>query len=34
MEKIDKEMSHLTVFHQKEEFYDEPNSKFNGISSV
>ena len=34
MERIDKEISTLSVFNQKDEVYDDPNSKFSGITSI
>jgi hypothetical protein len=34
MERIDKEISLLSVFNQKEEVYDDPSNKFNGITSI
>ena len=35
MEKIDKEISQLSVFNQKEEVFDDPtNTKFSGITSI
>lgn len=34
MEKIDKEISQLSVFNLKDETYDDPTSKFSGIQSI
>ena len=34
MEKVDKDIGQLSVFNQKDEGIDDPNSKFGGITSV